>query len=120
MWQQCTERITVKNITTDDHGHVSLAWQSTGSTDDGLSLLDEVWETKMPTAGASSKGPNKRPKAVADEDEGVSKKGKTPSGMSSSGETQPGSKRAKVSTVGKQTSAKTNKRSIVDQKLEWL
>lgn len=114
LWQQCTDRMTVKSITADDHGHVSLAWQSTGSTeDDGMSLLDDIWETKMPTA-SGSKGSNKRPKPIADEDEGGNKRGKQSSALSSSGETQPAAKRVKVSktTAGKQTSAASLIRSL--------
>lgn len=59
-WTKCQERLSVKSITTDDRGYVSMSWSSTGSASDGMSMLDDIWETSLP---ASRPGKAKRGQA---------------------------------------------------------
>ena len=80
-----------------------MSWQSTGSHDDGMGLLDDIWETKMPTG---AKGSNKRLKGIEDEEPG-SKRPRNSSALSSSGDgqRQPKSKGASTGADKKTTAA---------------
>ena len=109
IWQACQDRVSVKSISADDNGNVSLSWQSTG--DDGIGLLDDIWETKM--VGAFAKGSNKRIKSIENEDEEPKKRLRTSSAMTSSGETQKPSKvRGGNSAAEKRTTVASLIRSL--------
>lgn len=110
VWGACTDRVGVKSISTNDAGQISLSWQSNG--DDGCGLLDDIWETKMPSS--TTKGNSRKANALRDEEdddtqETSSRRPKTSSAMSSNGE--PPAKRSRVATgqssASKQASAAT-------------
>ena len=98
--------MSLKNITSDEQGSVSLAWQSVGpASDEGLDLLDDIWETRLPAS--ASKGVFRKRSLVADE-ETVPKKSRQAIAFSSSGDEQP-AKRSRGAT----SAAKTNAASLI-------
>lgn len=82
--------MSLKSFSADEDGVVSMSWNHSSSTDDGLSLLDDIWETKLPESKA------KRTKAVEDDDQ---RKRKVSSGVSSSGDHPPPPKRRNADKV---------------------
>ena len=110
-WQKCQDRMGVKSISSDGDGYVSMKWESIGNTDDGLSLLDDIWETQMPNSSKTTK----RTKAVEDDDEEANpKKARQSSG---SGETKQPVKRRNTNTGNgngaNASSGKTSTASLV-------
>ena len=92
--------MSLKNITPDDNGVVSMSWSNAGSFDDvGMGLLDDIWESKMPS---STSKPQKKMRELQDDSPTTqSKRQRVSSGMSSSGK-HPIKKHRSVPTVGVQ------------------
>ena len=110
-WQKCQDRMGVKAISSDNDGYVTMKWESTGNSDDGLSLLDDIWETQMPNS--STKNPKRIKTAIEDDDdETVPKKARQSSG---SGETKAPAKKRQGNFGGGNaaSSAKTSTASLV-------
>lgn len=105
--------MSLKNITSDESGVVSMSWTNAGSFDDaGMGLLDDIWESKMPSSTSKNQ---RRTRALNDDDSPgtQSKRPKVSGGMSSSGETPQQTSNKRSHGGGASGSAKTTAASLI-------